>query len=195
MNIKRKSGGFFSAVCLFALLCVAPFLTGCGSTSTPTASTTTSTSGTTTTPTSASVLADLENVGWTVANAYEAANTGGVLTQAIASGILTATKSDPTTTAGVLLATSLADKVAAAGVAAHAAGATPQGVTNAQTALLADSGVITTTAQAAAAQASFIQTRDAALIAKVPLGITAEDVAAVNANSPTPQYAVYAACL
>jgi hypothetical protein len=128
-----------------------------------------------------SALTALTNFAWTAANAYESANTGGVLTQTIAKLALSATDSDAATTAEVLAATALADKVGAAGVAAHNAGATNQGVTNAQTALLADSGVINSTAQAAAAQASIIGRRNRALVAMglKPLPISAADVAAV----------------
>jgi len=89
-----------------------------------------------------STLTNAEAFAWTVADQYEKANTGGVLTQSIASAILKATKSDATTTQEVLIATQLADKVAAAGIAAHNAGATPAGVQAAQTVVLSDPGVI-----------------------------------------------------
>lgn len=94
--------------------------------------------------TSGTFLTNAQAFAWTVANAYEKANTGGVLSQDIASTILKATKSNASTTQEVLIATSLADKVAAAGIAAHNAGATPSGIQAAQTAILSDPGVIAT---------------------------------------------------
>lgn len=93
-----------------------------------------------------SVMTKAQAFAWQVANAYETANTGGVLTQQIASTALTLTKSNPSTTQEVLIATSLADKVIAAGVAAHNAGATQTGVIAAQTTILSDPGVIATVA-------------------------------------------------
>jgi hypothetical protein len=96
----------------------------------------------------AAVFAQAQAVTWNIANQYEHANQNGVITQAIASTILTETKSDPKTTQQVLAATALLHLVAAPAIAAQAAGATPQVIQAVQTSQLSNPFVINAAAAA-----------------------------------------------